>query len=702
MIQTVTWNPHLGFFCQHGWFRKVVEELFEDARRRKIFYPTSQAEPPKLRQSQTHLLERELIRSHVVYMSQFGAETFSENHDTRYRFRAGLDIDRLVRVYEIATTIFEQRQRVPGLVLSSVSSEFRHWFMSQASILGVGSLLDSSEFHFDCRWLNEPTKLLRNLWCRIHLLFSRRVARYDKYSVMMWLCSLAFSRPSDTGLLYVLAALYTTPALASIEVPHASEFRLEEGISVDQSVIATMARNARKRFKDCPEGSHRGGDYHTQRRRQSEFQVNQDRAINRFASHLASLWPLRYPANPTDTDMMTYINGPSAMNSVRPRFLIWYNNYNFSTYLDQIVVALASQPTAPISAPVRPALILEPRMHHSRKGGYIRMDKLFSFHPPTMPQTRQDIQKILQTQMTEVPTTCRSRSVLDNLQRGSSSKPKLKYISTLQESLRSYLASAPTVDLTCNVDDPVAYLIAHRSECGRNVSASLEAIISAIVDGCGAVERIALSARQWPRMTTLMFLVRLNRFSWSHLNDGWKACLVDFGLAHTKVQQAVRLLRHARNPSQLSQELSNKGYENWDPHEFPEWLLLEIESGILIRVVQREVASRMCDPPDGKNIVMQLHMGEGKSSVIIPVVAIRLADGAVLVRVIVAKPQSKQMARMLISKLGGLLGRRIYRMPFSRALRFTDTQLDEIYSMCKGCMADGGILLIQPEHILSL
>ncbi|KAM3066455.1 hypothetical protein ACMFMG_012041 [Clarireedia jacksonii] len=94
-------------------------------------------------------------------------------------------------------------------------------------------------------------------------------------------------------------------------------------------------------------------------------------------------------------------------------------------------------------------------------------------------------------------------------------------------------------------------------------------------------------------------------------------------------------------------------------------------------------------------------MGEGKSSVIVPIVAAALADGKRLVRVIVAKPQSKQMFQMLVSKLGGLLGRKIYRMPFSRALKLEVSQADLIGKIYRNCIANRGILLVQPEHILS-
>jgi hypothetical protein len=121
----------------------------------------------------------------------------------------------------------------------------------------------------------------------------------------------------------------------------------------------------------------------------------------------------------------------------------------------------------------------------------------------------------------------------------------------------------------------------------------------------------------------------------------------------------------------------------------------------MIREVQEHIAGQMRDPKCGQNAVMQLNMGEGKSSVIVPIVAAALADGSRLARVIVAKPQAKQMFQMLVSKLGGLLNRRVYHMPFSRSLKLGQAEADAIGAMYRECMEKGGILLVHPEHILS-
>ena len=73
--------------------------------------------------------------------------------------------------------------------------------------------------------------------------------------------------------------------------------------------------------------------------------------------------------------------------------------------------------------------------------------------------------------------------------------------------------------------------------------------------------------------------------------------------------------------------------------------------------------------PEGyNNAIMQLNIGEGKLLVIVPIIAVSLVDSNNLIRVIMLKASSKQMANILIAKLRGLINRKVYYMPFLRSL----------------------------------
>jgi hypothetical protein len=95
-------------------------------------------------------------------------------------------------------------------------------------------------------------------------------------------------------------------------------------------------------------------------------------------------------------------------------------------------------------------------------------------------------------------------------------------------------------------------------------------------------------------------------------------------------------------------------------------------------------------------------MGEGKSSVILPLVASTLANGSDLVKVVTLKPLSNQMFEVLVSRLAGLADRPIFYVPISRSLHMTTSLVRKIRGLFERCVTEGGVLVVQPEHILSL
>jgi len=107
--------------------------------------------------------------------------------------------------------------------------------------------------------------------------------------------------------------------------------------------------------------------------------------------------------------------------------------------------------------------------------------------------------------------------------------------------------------------------------------------------------------------------------------------------------------------AELLSELENPGHQDWDPMCYPEWLLLEVENNILIRQEQAHICREMMLPSSGSNSIVQLNMGLGKSSVIVPMAAAALADGTQLARVVVLKPLAMQMFHLLAKRLGGML-----------------------------------------------
>jgi hypothetical protein len=128
----------------------------------------------------------------------------------------------------------------------------------------------------------------------------------------------------------------------------------------------------------------------------------------------------------------------------------------------------------------------------------------------------------------------------------------------------------------------------------------------------------------------------------------------------------------------------------------------KIDANFRIREHQSAIAQEMITPSSVQNTTKQLNMGEGKSSVIVPMTVCALADSVKLVRVVVLKSLSAQMFHLLVSRIGGLLNRRVYFLPFSRQASLSGSNLDKIASLLQQCALEGGVLLAQPEHLLSL
>jgi len=172
---------------------------------------------------------------------------------------------------------------------------------------------------------------------------------------------------------------------------------------------------------------------------------------------------------------------------------------------------------------------------------------------------------------------------------------------------------------------------------------------------------------------------------------------------------AVRCARFAKAGESmqfaLKRELFNLGHENWDPFSRPEWVLLELESDLLIRPIQVKIAEQMMSPPVGpdgqKHGIVQLNMGEGKTVVIVPMIALAIADGTRLCRLSVLRSLFRTNLSALRYKLGGLLNRRVYTLPCNRDFSIRGFEAQSLLGELKGCMEKRGVLMVRPEQRLS-
>lgn len=138
-------------------------------------------------------------------------------------------------------------------------------------------------------------------------------------------------------------------------------------------------------------------------------------------------------------------------------------------------------------------------------------------------------------------------------------------------------------------------------------------------------------------------------------------------------------------------------------------LLFEFENKVTIRDSHRRLIQAMVESikdkekdPSKLGQLFQLDMREEKNSIILILLVQVLADGNRLTRVNILAPLMGMMKDLLSLKLGGLLQKRVYQMPFSRDVDSSPVNLQKMHEMLEECRKHRHILLMTPEQRLCL
>ncbi|KAI1283285.1 hypothetical protein F5Y07DRAFT_408682 [Xylaria sp. FL0933] len=703
VMQTISWAPHLDHMSQHDGFYKVVESIFVQAKQNSLFHPD--LDPTQLDiccyiDTIEHLMERDRIRSSTFRIYGFGAEEHTTAYDVVYRSRDRDQISvRGCNAYVLSSIIYKERTTLHTDAPSAGSL----WkFVSNAPIvLGPDQSLQVSLLEYSAEAANSGID--HSQWPGLHRLLSTQCAMANKFRLMIWLSAIASHEEADMRCLQVLALFFTADKLKDIDTSPIQSCFPAEGYEATSKVLEQVVRSKLLPFCDSPEAKMKVNKGESQvsfeKRREVQFRESTSNAVGTLVSQLRQQWPreILAPLDNVDPKVRDYVELKDIETTVRDRFIKWFRNRLLFKYLTRIEIVLSTFACDPITLnQPGPAAFVPP----CRARAFVSVADLFAGPAPTLPLRPAPLELPPSFNHFEQQTPRLSELItaLENIAPGS--RYEASYIKDLHTSMESLQKQKNTRYPNLCDDYSIALLRQHLLDCKQSV----DHLYYLLNLNAGFARSSTLEVGHGPRRCPLLFLQQLRNSSWKLLNRDWRVFISRYGLALTALQRAERMVEAAssRSNEALIKEMTNVGHRTWDPVEHPEWLLLEVESSIMIRDVQEQVASEMIRPSSHCNAVMQLNMGEGKSSVIVPMVATELADGSRLVRVIVAKPQSKQMAQMLTSKLGGLLGRRIYHMPFSRALRIESTEIAiNIGKVIEECKNSGGILLVQPEHLLS-
>ncbi|KAG6036493.1 hypothetical protein E4U41_005708 [Claviceps citrina] len=720
-MESVSWDQRLSFLSQRSDFNKAVRSIFAQASATRCFHPDVYTEPPELKYVDAWLEERHLIRTCIFHVRQSHTEYDASAYDVAYKSRDGLSqSERSARAFEMSSMVSTRRQSLHRAISPCfVDDMWQRMSTSDAVVAGAYGPLSINDICYDASWLGDQDSLLQKAWCPLHRILNSSRPHLNRFQVMMCIAALAYSKSGHSDTVQTLGAIYNVPSVGCVSMTTFQSFDISEGRVVKPGALDDVARQNLTPISRCPERKMTRNLHEEQEeyenRRDNIFRSNQDRAVEKFVHFLQNQWVVERLQRPNHNDIATYIKVPDAMAGVEPQWTAWFQNHYLYKYFTRLFKSieqctLVVPPTVKRAAPK--GLM---QAQASRPRPFLTEEKILLQSSPSLPPdlpchnldqlcpavTKQGSSNGLEDFVKDLETAWCGRRGCEQ-----------SYIQDLKQSLLSLQRRrADFIPLKSSRRLGKA-LQDNMTQCQSNCEAIynvLKACLSFDEEAESSQNAFTQSPNQraaaifmLPRICPSLFLRQLTHARWRLLPAAWKTAVVAYALSLTQLQRSKRLLKAHGNESDFMKELVNRGHCNWRPWESPETLLLEVESGILVREVQEKIAALMREPPESVNATMQLIMGEGKSSVIVPIVAASLADGSRLVCIMVTKAQTRELFRILASRLSGLLHHRIYQLPFSRSLRLTEGDARGIHEMLHECMETGGILLVQPENLLSL
>ncbi len=403
--------------------------------------------------------------------------------------------------------------------------------------------------------------------------------------------------------------------------------------------------------------------------------------------------------NSVDTLLNIYIFVKKVTENAQIWFQSWYRNAKFKEYIDKAQNILDNLNVEDQKLSLY--FFLQPGYHYCSKQSHIEFHDIMRRSALSLSSARlENFDSWVSQQVEDERDHGKLKSLLDRLKSKSLDRHEQRYVIDLLKSFDSLHGSADG-RLSGSSKALRSLLKQHLALCKNHVDNVYQTICNRLQKESFTTRRLDCRAKMWPRLSIISLLEHLADGKIVSLRGDWKSALIEYEVVISNLQRIERLLTCIENNLKLLSELSNSSHRGWDSIRYSDWLLLEIENNILIRRVQVQIAREMISSSSGANSILQLNMGEGKSSVIVPIVAAALADGKKLVRIVVLKPLSTQMFHVLLRKLDGLLGRRIFHMPISRSVRLNVHKARQIRNLCEECMNIDEILLVQSKHLLS-
>ncbi|EIW79093.1 hypothetical protein CONPUDRAFT_107198 [Coniophora puteana RWD-64-598 SS2] len=710
-MQSVLWGK-LSSIAQHEGYREAVASIVTHAKHMNTIDSTLCHTISELAKSEEEsndcpkLLLRAKLRRQVIQRDGF-ASLECDLQDSDVVYNSQWDVSRDALVQQVSSTsamVFRWSRGLSVLPPSDL-------FVVMKSI-SSGSTLEGpkprhSSLQHSRAWLSEP----RTIWLTALELCRKAL---NKFQLLFTLSSMSYCAlyRERQDLLVVLFCIAYESSIGSVPpIFSQSSYTLGDGTDLDANTLSVVISTHCRPLRDSPEGSWTRRNGESQVAFQSRQTESRSSVLSKLESTLldafVSQWDMWDMPQPPPGDFSLYFDLENMLKKVSYLFDSWRRNSNLQAYtrlLQRRVFQTAWSTISTKGYSFSPASrrAKAPPANISSLDLFSRtVCRRFSFPTSLLAQyIGMNTHKKQVTQDSED----RLRSLITRIRGLSQDRLYNIYTQSLERS-RSALAISSFSDINWITASKTAAYLAEEDlqRCRDRMILSRDVIVRALAPQQDHEMALA-HAGLWPSFSTLCLLRNLDLHHFFSLSSDWKHTFIDFARVLISMQASQRraVMVKRSDYQDLIRDLEHTEQQYYVTTACPDWLLLQIDGDFTLRDVQHQIAGEMASQDSDQSIALQLNMGEGKSSVIAPLAACVIADKSKLVRLVVLKSLAAQMAHTMENRLTGLANRRIYYLPFTRSTLLNSKTLNAVRSVLEECRESGGILIAQPEHILSM
>ena len=734
VLQRVLWKDYLVSTVQHDEFRPIVRDIMQQCLVLHRFHLGSAKPPADDQAGDEHLLLRAQIRRNPFRAMQ-DFESSSMVEDRKYIPRDCAKSPGAKNAYESASLIKNWSSRIG--VNPNLSAILQEWPLIQ----GYDS--DFELFLFaDLININ-----LAANWGSLFTLCQRATKDQDRFRLMFLFSIMSFDATVEMTVMRTLIAIAIMEDFRTVSLPrHPSFTHFRRGQVPNVDFLSQLISPYRTPYPEDARALLSVAMHSKQRRtlEMAQFRHEQlsDNSCKAFSRYMLSQWPVSEPSvGSLRLEDVPLLDVVSAYQAIKPEWERLYANHELSEHLGLVENILKTCkatkpfPTMPVIEGEQyffPILVIS-NVHPTLQlllsklsvdSGVGARQPLRDYSNVAQPDSGGRIITSISASMSPpaMPSTISSRTLRNEPARPQSGNNPL--VNELQSMIRPFADSEDPVRRAYGRDlqSSIRALENHRRETSKEIihagptndMAEIAASISlsqAAVKSQFEFIRIALTQDEgWleaggllPSITPTSLLEMLRPLVILPHNCIARDVITNYGELIIELQHMLRIQGAAlrKDTIQLADETRVSNHKTWQARHHPDWLLLEIDFNLCIRPDQHEVALAMTSPSSNSSFCLQMNMGQGKSSVIIPMVVTELADTKNLVRVVVPRPLLLQTAQLLQARLGGLVGRKIKHVPFSRRSPTAINHLKAYHDLHLEMLHEGGLVLTLPEHMLS-